>query len=942
MSVPPPPSHTALLEHVEWARRLALAMSGDPHLAEDVVQEAMRIGIERPPERLGQIKAWLAQVIRNRINLHYRGSTRRVRRERKVAREDACHDHPLDLMEREEAIDSISETLLGLPEPYQQSLLMRYWDGLPIRDIGEALGVPERTVESRLRKGRQMMRDRLDARHKQKGAWATVILPLLRPTVPVAPAATVGAGAIALATIGVLATAGCLYLLLHTDPGPEGGGSPTEAHASRATAAGDSSGDLTPDGGTRTLLVPEDQPGAPPEVIQSARFRFVDAETGEAVGGMRATLQHLGPAQAKNGNPPPSVGFLYGKNRPFGVYARELATSGPDGRMEALLHPGATRVQAGPSHFHPEYGLLEPERHAVHRALPGGEEVQIQVLRKLGSVRGRVVPIGAVESMPSVSLRYFLGKPKWGGSHPADHRFSADASGAWSMAGVITRESGCTIRAEAEGWYSPFLLRLWKNGGPDFDDVVIPIVPARPVTVTVLGPSGEPIPDARVSLILTELPSEPNPTEGTGYEANELADILSDTRGVARWKAVPAHARIQVRAEGFRFTEAELEDDQEEILIHLARGVQIDGRVTDLQGHPLADAEVELLSEEELPAVKTGPDGLFRFEDVLADQTARFRVHRPGYAHFLSEQLSPSAMGFQRLALQPGLAISGRVASVAEDSLRTGRALSIEVLELDRGPRWDDPESPPVMNLDEDGGFVVPDLPAGLYLLRYRTAGAGEVWAATARAGETGVVIGPETDPRLFRVHGRVYLEEDPSAPSRVHIRIYRVPPRPSDRRPAPWRMLGEQIQVGVRGEFRLHDLPPGHYMVCFWDPQRDRLWFEPLELPQDAGPRLEVAMPLLRDLELRLLGADGQPLDGARVELMDARGSAHPFTTPARGEFLNAVLSEEDGRARLTRVPRGRGMSLRVRAEEKSPWRVFPVDELTTDGEGRVVLELD
>lgn len=46
-----------------------------------------------------------------------------------------------------------------LPEGYREPLLMRCLKGMSYREIGEAMDLPETTIETRIARGRRMLRE---------------------------------------------------------------------------------------------------------------------------------------------------------------------------------------------------------------------------------------------------------------------------------------------------------------------------------------------------------------------------------------------------------------------------------------------------------------------------------------------------------------------------------------------------------------------------------------------------------------------------------------------------------------------------------------------------------------------------------------------------------------------------------------------------------------
>src|SRR4051794_41510046 len=69
-----------LLAHVEWMRRLALALVRDPEEAKDLAQEGVQAALARPPLADRPVRPWLAGVLRKLARLRARGRGRRARR----------------------------------------------------------------------------------------------------------------------------------------------------------------------------------------------------------------------------------------------------------------------------------------------------------------------------------------------------------------------------------------------------------------------------------------------------------------------------------------------------------------------------------------------------------------------------------------------------------------------------------------------------------------------------------------------------------------------------------------------------------------------------------------------------------------------------------------------------------------------------------------------
>ena len=73
----------------EWLRRVARELIRDPHVAEDVAQEALLLSMQRPVSAMESPRSWFQGVVRNLARQKARGEARRVRREREASRKEA-------------------------------------------------------------------------------------------------------------------------------------------------------------------------------------------------------------------------------------------------------------------------------------------------------------------------------------------------------------------------------------------------------------------------------------------------------------------------------------------------------------------------------------------------------------------------------------------------------------------------------------------------------------------------------------------------------------------------------------------------------------------------------------------------------------------------------------------------------------------------------------
>lgn len=157
--------------HLGAAYAVALAVTGDPTEAEDVVQDAMvaalaRIGDVRGP---GGFAPWLMQIVRNRSRNLLRSRAVRAALPLEHAAAAADGSSPLRDAERSEIRDRLRDGLATLPEVQREVVLLHDLEGWKHREIGESLGLAEGTVRYHLFNARRALRARLGALLREEG-----------------------------------------------------------------------------------------------------------------------------------------------------------------------------------------------------------------------------------------------------------------------------------------------------------------------------------------------------------------------------------------------------------------------------------------------------------------------------------------------------------------------------------------------------------------------------------------------------------------------------------------------------------------------------------------------------------------------------------------------------------------------------------------------------
>jgi RNA polymerase sigma-70 factor (ECF subfamily) len=159
--------HAAFVQLVQrWEQpilRLCARMTGDLQQGEDLKQEAFtRIFVRRKDFRQGsKFSTWLWRIALNlcydelrKRHRHGESSLDEAADDCESARELVSEEPSPDLLSasREEC-ELVRRALLRLPEERRAALVLRYCEGLKLREVADVLEIPETTVSSRVAVG---------------------------------------------------------------------------------------------------------------------------------------------------------------------------------------------------------------------------------------------------------------------------------------------------------------------------------------------------------------------------------------------------------------------------------------------------------------------------------------------------------------------------------------------------------------------------------------------------------------------------------------------------------------------------------------------------------------------------------------------------------------------------------------------------------------------
>ncbi len=143
---------------------VAVRMLGDAEDARDAAQNTF----VKVFEKLGtydsrhRFFSWIYRILVNEcLNVRRRPAAVRTS---EPLEENALQGRDTDLVEAAERRNAVKKAILELPEPYREVIVLRHFAALSYDEMSEAIGIPQKTVKSRLYSARQQLAERL-------GAW---------------------------------------------------------------------------------------------------------------------------------------------------------------------------------------------------------------------------------------------------------------------------------------------------------------------------------------------------------------------------------------------------------------------------------------------------------------------------------------------------------------------------------------------------------------------------------------------------------------------------------------------------------------------------------------------------------------------------------------------------------------------------------------------------
>ena len=149
-------------EHQAALFRYAYHMTGSRDQAEEILQETF-VALLRKTDNWPAERAYLLGVARNMVRRGWNAETFDELEEESATLPDFFDD-----ITRAERIAAVRESLLTLPEPYREAIVLCDMEEMTYEQAAPILRCPVGTVRSRLNRGRALLAAKL------KGKWQVV------------------------------------------------------------------------------------------------------------------------------------------------------------------------------------------------------------------------------------------------------------------------------------------------------------------------------------------------------------------------------------------------------------------------------------------------------------------------------------------------------------------------------------------------------------------------------------------------------------------------------------------------------------------------------------------------------------------------------------------------------------------------------------------------
>jgi RNA polymerase sigma-70 factor (ECF subfamily) len=953
-------SHQLELEEVlgDYAglQRMARDFVADEQTAEDLLQQAMEHAVRNPNWQLGKLRAWLRGTLRNLSKQHFRGSARRLAREAKVSLpesgSDEAHDHADMLAAELESRELMLQAVNQLAKPYRDTIILHYMQGQSLKEIGEAMDVPVRTVETRLYRGRNQIRKHLEKRYG-KESFALMILPLAFPAAEGGLTATllatgtsaVGKGALSFFTPWRMMTLAALVVastLLWWQPWqdrpPANPEDPEQAQASLPNPGEGQSLDgpgLSRQEQDELLASSTEDSAVSSATTQSVRL--LEAGSNTPMPGLRLRATCLRAATTEE--------ILLGAEHPQWFRPRERvwwrlgeveATSNEAG-LVTWQPPAETEVLFTYLDVHTATHSIEDysrgRRPMVWR--PGAEPYTLQMHPRQGRAQGKVVlPDGTPLADATIELtHHWILAPQL----QPQRRANTAANGEFALAELANQQGGFFLIPRKEGYAPLRHLSVMRSAGfgENYEAIELVMAPEVLRQVRILDAQGQAVKDATINATPVEEQEQPEYRLGS-YSGAWESSAQSNGQGMATLRGVPDQDwQVHVRMNGQLRWSGQFDAQESIVEIRLAPRRTLQLLVQDDQGQSVPNATVLVLHGEGKSRGVSNAQGLVQLSvptegprviAALAANKALTILEQPaGGAEETTLQLADALATGGRLLDWPGKSEGAFPPEVYVQEERT-LLLAPELHAAASFPIGIGRVVTPRQLLDLDGTSLQAD---GSFAVDHLAPGQVELWAGTRfnpiaygnyDAGTQDIRLSPgQGMSTRTAMHFQVEdaLSGDPVPKFYVVLQTYEVESK-------TWMRLPILVAETVDGRFSLLGLKPQRYRVMVWAPAGFVTTMLTDQVFAAGEQDFLVRLHPSTSLHLELVGSDGQPLDGVEVSALSASGLPIPFSGDRVGSFANVLRSRQDGSLTLSGIPRHTTFRLRFQYRGQEVVREF------------------
>ena len=144
--------------HVNLVYSVALRQTGKPHQAEEITQ-AVFVILAKKASQLRSAKAlssWLFQTTRLTANNYIRSENRRHHREQEAYMQSILNESGAEVWPRIAPL--LDTAVAGLREKDRQAIVLRFYEGKNLQDVGLVLGTSKDAAEKRVGRALEKLR----------------------------------------------------------------------------------------------------------------------------------------------------------------------------------------------------------------------------------------------------------------------------------------------------------------------------------------------------------------------------------------------------------------------------------------------------------------------------------------------------------------------------------------------------------------------------------------------------------------------------------------------------------------------------------------------------------------------------------------------------------------------------------------------------------------